>query len=179
MSVVFPEAIRYSIISDYLETKSLEITYVYSGSADFSIGCFQMKPSFIEDIEETILKYPEKLSNYDTLVISGKFSESEIRQKRLSHLKILDYQIVYTNCLCDIMKILYPEIFNYDKPFQIKFISTAFNHGFLSGLEEISDYSSRPFFPLNGKNNTPKYVYSDISFFFYQNDLPMIVSKKK
>jgi len=27
--IVFPEAIRYSIIKDYLETKSLELTYVY------------------------------------------------------------------------------------------------------------------------------------------------------
>jgi len=179
MPVLFPEAIRYSMVSDYLETKSLELAYVYSGSTDFSIGFFQMKPSFVEDLEETIKKEPEKLAKYDSLLISDKINISEIRKVRINRLKQLKYQIVYANCMFDILKIIYPLVFKYDKTYQIKFISTAFNHGFLSGQKEILDYSSKAFFPFNGRNNTTRYVYNDISLYFYRNDLPLIVSKIK
>jgi len=178
MPILFPEAIRYSIISDYLETKSLELAYVYSGSADFSIGFFQMKPSFIEDLEKTIRSEPEKLEEYDSLLISDNYSVIEIRKTRIDRLKKIEFQIAYANCLYDITKIIYPEIFKFDKDFQIKFISTAFNHGFLSGQKEIMEYSNRAFFPLSGKNNTPRFIYNEISLFFYRNDLPHIVSKK-
>jgi hypothetical protein len=177
--VLFPEAIRYSIISDFLETKSLELAYVYSGSADFSIGFFQMKPSFIENLEKTIGKYPEKLAKYNSLLIPFNSSLSEIRKERIKRLEKLDYQIAYANCLYDILKIIYPQVFNYDKAFQIKFISTAFNHGFLTGQKEILEFAEKAFFPFSGKNNSGKYVYNEISLYFYENDLPGIVSKKK
>ncbi len=44
-SIVFPELVRYSIISDLVETSALEYIYLSggSGAADFSIGRFQMK----------------------------------------------------------------------------------------------------------------------------------------
>jgi hypothetical protein len=177
MPVLFPEAIRYSVVRNYLEIKSLELAYVYSGSADYSIGFFQMKPSFIENLEEMIRKQPEKLFKYDSLLINESLSVTEIRKERINRLKNLDYQIVYTNCMYDILKIIYPDIFLCDKPTQIKFISTAYNHGFLTGEKEILDYSNKAFFPMNGKNNTSRFVYNEISLYFYENDLPAIVRK--
>ena len=177
--VLFPEAIRYSIVSDYIETKSLELAYIYSATADFSIGYFQMKPSFIEDLELSIKKYPEKLFKYNSLLISENKTQPEIRKERIERLKSLEYQVVYANCLYDILKIIHPHVFFSDKPFQIKFISTAFNHGFLSGQTEILDYASKAFFPLGGKNCSEKFVYNDISLYFYHYDLPGIVRKKK
>jgi len=179
MPVLFPEAIRYSIVSDYLETKSLELAYVYSGSTDFSIGYFQMKPSFVENLEKSILSYPQALSKYDSLLIPEDWQLTEIRKERLNRLKKLEYQVAYVNCMYDILKILHPSIFKHSKEFQIQFVSTAFNHGFLSGQDEILEYSEKAFFPLNGKNNTPRYKYSEISLYFYKNDLPLILSKKK
>ncbi len=179
MPVLFPEAIRYSIVSDYLETKSLELVYVYSGSTDFSIGYFQMKPSFAENLEQSISSYPQALSKYDSLLIPDDWPPTEIRKERLERLKKLEYQVAYVNCMYDILKILHPSIFKLSKEFQIRFASTAFNHGFLSGKDEIIEYSDKAFFPMNGKNNTPRYKYSEISLYFYQNDLPLILSKKK
>lgn len=177
MPVLFPEAIRYSIVSNYLETKSLELAYVYSGSADYSIGFFQMKPSFIENLEEMIKNQPEKLFKYDSLLINENLTITEIRRERINRLKNLEYQIAYANCMYDILKIIYPHIFLYDKPSQIKFISTAYNHGFLTGEKEILEYSTRAFFPMNGKNNTSRFVYNEISLYFYENDLPPIIRK--
>lgn len=177
--VLFPEAIRYSIISNFLETKSLELAYVYSGSADFSIGYFQMKPSFIENLEKTIIRHPGILSKYDSLIFSDNFSLQDIRRKRIERLKSLEYQIVYANCMFEVLKIMYPEVFTYDKAYQIKFISTAFNHGFLAGRKEILEYTTKAFFPFNGKNKTEKYVYNEISLYFYHHDLPRIISKNQ
>ncbi len=177
MSVLFPEAIRFSIVSNYLETKSLELAYVYAGSTDFSIGYFQMKPSFVENIENTIIKYQPELNKYDTLLIPSYTTLPEIRKERINRLKNLDYQVLYANCLFDVIRLLYPEIFNADKATQIKFISTAFNHGFLTGKDEITEYLDKAFFPMAGKNNTERYVYNEISLYFYINDLPKIVSK--
>jgi hypothetical protein len=179
MPVLFPEAIRYSIVADYLETKSLELSYVYAGSPDFSIGYFQMKPSFVEDLEKEISKYPDKLIKYDSLLIPANKTIPEIRRERIDRLKKLEYQVIYANCMYDVLKIIYPSVFKKDKSFQIKFISTAYNHGFLSGQKEILDYSTKAFFPLNGKNNTRRYIYNEISLYFFQNDLPGIVSKIK
>jgi hypothetical protein len=50
LSVIFPELIRYSSISDFIEVKALEVLYVQYGKdySDFSIGLFQMKPEFAE-----------------------------------------------------------------------------------------------------------------------------------
>ena len=48
-AVIFPELVRYSSFRDLLETGVLEALYIEKGSdvANFSIGKFQMKPSFI------------------------------------------------------------------------------------------------------------------------------------
>ena len=50
--ILFPERIRYSIVRDFFETAFLEAIYTSQGSdyIDFSIGDFQMKPSFIEKL---------------------------------------------------------------------------------------------------------------------------------
>ena len=179
MSVLFPEAIRYSIIRDYLETKSLELAYVYAGTADFSIGYFQMKPSFAESIEQMVREKGKMLDKYDSLLIPEEKSMLEIRKTRIERLRKLEYQVVYANCLYDIIRLEYPEIFYSDKAHQIRFISTAYNHGFLCGQEEILDYASKAFFPMNGKNKTDKFVYHEISLYFFYNDFPGIVSRNQ
>lgn len=178
MSVLFPEAIRYSIVKDFFEIRSLEIAYVYSGTTDFSIGYFQMKPSFAEELENQIKEYPSILKKYNVLLLSENQSIIEARKIRVARLKDIDYQILYANCFYDVLRIIYPSAFNLDRISQIRFISTAYNHGFLAGFDEIQEYSSKAFFPLNGKNNTQKYVYNEVSVYFYENDLPQIISKK-
>ena len=57
-SVIFPEVLRYSIFKNYFETKGLELIYTKYGKkyADFSVGYFQMKPSFVESLEKHVPK---------------------------------------------------------------------------------------------------------------------------
>ena len=67
VSFLFPERIRYSLISDLIETEVTENIYVNFGSSyvDFSIGYFQMKPSFIEKMEKYVKNNQELQKNYD------------------------------------------------------------------------------------------------------------------
>ena len=53
-AIVFPELIRYSMWQDEIERAAVNGLYVTKGrdGADFSIGRFQMKPSFAEDVEQ-------------------------------------------------------------------------------------------------------------------------------
>ena len=61
LAIVFPELLKYTLYQDLLETTALELIYTSYGKsyADFSIGYFQMKPSFIEDLEAETLKYSD------------------------------------------------------------------------------------------------------------------------
>ena len=54
-AVVFPELIRYSFWKDEIEKVAVNGLYVKKGrdGADFSVGRFQMKPSFAEKVERT------------------------------------------------------------------------------------------------------------------------------
>jgi hypothetical protein len=46
LAVVFPEVLRYTRFRDRLETSLLQGFFVAGGFGDFSVGPFQMKPSF-------------------------------------------------------------------------------------------------------------------------------------
>jgi len=52
IAIVFPELVRYSALRDKMEITLLKTLYVNLGEdyANFSIGQFQMKPSFAEMI---------------------------------------------------------------------------------------------------------------------------------
>ena len=52
ISIIFPEIVRYSALRDKVEITLLKTLYVNLGEdyADFSVGQFQMKPSFAEAI---------------------------------------------------------------------------------------------------------------------------------
>ena len=55
-AIVFPELIRYNKVFDAIEINSLKYLYVSEGKdyADFSVGYFQMKPSFAEMVEQDL-----------------------------------------------------------------------------------------------------------------------------
>ena len=59
LAIVFPELIRYSKLQDVIESNDLKVLYVQFGDtySNFSIGRFQMKPSFCEQLEKDYNKY--------------------------------------------------------------------------------------------------------------------------
>lgn len=77
---------RYNALKDDIESESLKVLYVQFGKtyADFSIGVFQMKPSFAEGVETLAAQLlPDTIYTELQLAYSENDGEA-IREQRLS-----------------------------------------------------------------------------------------------
>ena len=180
-SVIFPELIRYSLFQDRMETGSVKSVYVSRGSAgcDFSIGRFQMKPSFVEKLEKRWMRsdLPRK---YD-LYFDTKDSQMA-RRVRISRMEKEEWQCIY---LAVFLKMLYLDYGSVNKDGvhtqdgldslsrkeQVRLAATAYNCGCrwvnpgYGPLKELRDKSREKHFhiafvPTRG---TRRYVYADIA----------------
>lgn len=170
LSIIFPELIRYSSISDYIEVKALEVLYVQYGHdyADFSIGLFQMKPTFAEQIEVDILKYrldqkcPElsalRPSNIDSL---------EMRRYRIIRLKDEYHQLLYLEAFIRIMDQLYHEQASLPVEEKLAFYAAAYNTGYRKGYLVIRGEEDKDRFYTGMAEPDIKYNYSAIALDYY------------
>ena len=171
-SVVFPEVIRYSIFSNYFETKGLELIYVKYGKkyADFSIGYFQMKPSFVEKLEEYVKNSDVYNKKFRHITLYNSAKEKKIRAERLERLKSFDWQLDYLNCFYVITSNLHSQERWTNKTEKIKFYATAYNHGFYKNTNEIKEWINVALFPYGTQSKARQYIYSDISCYFFNNN---------
>ena len=177
-SVVFPERIRYSIVKDFFETAYLEVFYVENGSkqVDFSIGDFQIKPSFAEKVE-FFVKYNQKLKlKYKILSYYNDTNIKSIRKKRVSRLKKTYYQIIYISAFYDIVKTKF-SVNNMSKKEQIKFFATAYNYGFDKTQTNLTKRINTKSFPYGSTYPGKQYSYSNISYYFYFNEFCSIFNQ--
>ena len=88
--VVFPELLRFNILQNRMETSMLRLFYVNVGEsyANFSVGVFQMKPSFVESMEYAVLANSELKAYRFIADYSGSKKQKEIRKTRLKGLRI-------------------------------------------------------------------------------------------
>lgn len=169
-AIVFPELIRYSIYRDFFETKMLEFFYIKDGAkaANFSIGMFQMKPSFVEQLEKQVKK-DTLLKKYLSITSYKSRSLQEIRTERLERMKTPKWQITYANCFYNIVNIKFQlETFKTIED-KIAFYATAYNHGFNCSKEEIHKWMKIKSFPNGVNYSEPSYSYANISVYFYRN----------
>ena len=168
-SIVFPELIRFSIIMNYLETSSLELVYINTGLVDFSIGRFQIKPSFAEKVETYVLS--DSIAYPDCYQIFSYPSDDAIaiRRERVDRLKSLDYQIYYLSAFYKIMLSKYPRLKSWKTEYKVRFLSTAYNHDFEAPKSTIDEFIDKNFYPWGIKRQSVKYNYSDISWFYFQD----------
>jgi hypothetical protein len=166
VSAVFPEMVRYSEVQNMLETASLELLYVNYGNryADFSIGRFQMKPSFIEKIEVYIADY-QLISYFDLLKYTHK-DEKKTRQERLRRLQDLNWQLRYLQAFYTIVQRKFQKKFA-TLGEQIRFFATVYNRGFDQPLAEIDKWLNIRAFPYGLKYRGTQYIYSEIALDFY------------
>lgn len=163
-TIVFPELMRYSTVKDVLETSTLELVYVESGSsaADFSIGRFQMKPSFAEAIEKEIFSD----QSYHQLLYSNKNTKEQTRKERIARLQNFDWQLIYLNAFVSICKAK----FRYEKfgsvEDSLSFYSSAYNTGFTKTVEEIKSNAEKCYFPYGTKYKGKQYPYADVACYF-------------
>ncbi len=92
-SVVWPEYKQYGYLRDWLETSAVSGTYIPSGAGfDFSIGVFQMKPSFVERLECAWMQ--SSLAQASEIQFDTGDSPA-VRKARLDRMQCGDWQAVY------------------------------------------------------------------------------------
>ncbi len=168
-SIVFPELMRYSLIKDVLETSALELAYIDGGCevADFSIGRFQMKPSFVEDLERQIEANDSLKKIYPT-ILSFKSSEPKaIRTERLKRLSALNWQVIYLNCFVSIVKNKFPEQTFSSPSDKVMFYSSAYNGGYHKSSKHIVNNESAKYYPYGTKYKGDQYSYASVADYFY------------
>lgn len=150
LPIVFPECTRFSEFSDQMETTALEYFYVKFGSsgANFSIGHFQMKPGFIESLEEEI----SGLDLSDSQKKRFDFQSADLKEmriERVARMTVTEWQIHY---LCLFYKVMDQRM--EDKVWQssserVSFYAAAYNYGFLSSERDIEAWQLQSRFPTD------------------------------
>ena len=131
-AIVFPEIMRYSKLKDDVESESLKVLYVQLGNqyADFSIGKFQMKPSFAEQIEKlTDSLLPKSISKEFNLSYSV-IAADLIRQERIYRLLDVEWQQIYLTAfvlVCD--RLFEGVVFEKDLD-KLQWYAVVYNGGF-------------------------------------------------
>lgn len=165
-SIVAPEIIRYVQIKDFFEVKSLEIGYVNNkvkNLSNFSIGYFQMKPQFIEQLEDYLLN--NKLVLPLNIILPNEYSNLKKRQTRLNRLQSFEWQLIYAHVFFSIMENKFCNI-QYEE--KIKFYATAYNFDFKESFEKINAMSKKRLFPWGSKlSKFGNDNYSDLSVEFF------------
>jgi len=167
VAIVFPELIRYSALQDKIEISLLKTLYINLGEeyADFSVGPFQMKPSFGEEIHKKVLSVKErKIRNLFKTGTSFK----DVKEYRKSIVTDLEDPRSEFNYLIAFIKICeHSYMINWkDENEKVKFFSSAYNCGSDKGQDYIYAMTEKKFFST-GLVKTKTYSYSDISVYWY------------
>jgi hypothetical protein len=168
MAVIFPELIRYSALRDKMETALLKTLYVNRGDdyANFSIGVFQMKPSFAELIRsefngsyrgKNVLR---KVEEYDDI--------KDFRKSVVKDLEDPEIEAIYLIAFIKICESKY-RVSRMEESYRIRFLATAYNFGFEKARKDVDAMIDRKFFSTRiMKSET--YSYADISLFWYERN---------
>lgn len=168
IAVIFPEVVRYSAIRDKIEITLLKALYINLGEdyADFSIGQFQMKPSFAEALHKKayILKgrirnqFRQKPADYDP---------REFRSAIVKDLEDQESQFIYLIAFIKICEAVY-DLKGMDEDQKIRFLATAYNYSFLKSFEDVEKMTDKKFFYTKLVRGD-SYSYADISAYWYRN----------
>jgi len=166
LPIAFPECVRYSSIKDEFEVLSLEYVYTQLGKdgADFSVGHFQMKPSFLEQIENGITQLEGKQILKDRFAYSIRDVKKQ-RAERIARLTNDKWQIHYLCAFFTLMEVKYQEEEWTETVDKINFYAAAYNYGFNSKKEEIKNWQTVQAFPYG--DGGEKEAYSTIASSYY------------
>lgn len=170
LSMGFPELLRFKALQNQMETAFLEVLYVNKGPAyaNFSVGRFQMKPSFAESLEKQAKTYtkgtPPLVYLYE---VSGI---KKIRKKRVHRLNQLSWQLKYLYTLYKVLNRRYAHKKFASNAQKLRFFAAAYNYGFLNKAQKIHNWSQIKAFP-HGRNHIGKqHNFSLIALDFYLHE---------
>jgi len=170
-AIVFPELIRWSALSDVIETSNLRALYVQFGKkySDFSVGRFQMKPSFVETLEgdfNRLIDPGEKdrigIPKYDST------DTVENRRARVSRLTELDGQVDYLTAFILVMDKVYAGEIWPGAEDRLRFYATAYNAGYRRGAAALRREANLLRFHTGIIFSKPAYSYAGIACDFFK-----------
>jgi len=170
LAVVFPEIIRFKALEDKIQVRALKVLYVQYGQkyADFSVGHFQMKPSFAEQVERDynrLFSSEEKRAAAIAPFETG--DSSRLRKERVLRLDDLHWQAQYLRLLMMVMGKLYRKITFANDLDKLRFYATAYNSGYAGGEKTIRKMIGLRRFHIQWLFANTHYDYADVSVFYY------------
>ena len=173
-SVIFPELIRYSTLKKTFENYFLLKLYAHFGKeyGDFSVGLFQMKPTFIEKLEKDLESYSELHRLSFIWQYPEGINQSEIRKIRSERMIDLKWQIDYIISFILLLDHFYEKskVFSKKQTKEEKIIiySTSYNSGCWYDFDKVIQLSSLNYFPY-GKYSFRNHInYSQVSSYYYR-----------
>lgn len=161
MAIVAPEISQFSSVTDFMEMRSLFVTYRNFGRGDFSVGLFQMKPSFIESLEKEINSDTVLKKRYAEMLPSG--DAKGIRTTRLKRLGKLEWQLKYLEVFIEVVKQKTKKLKFKNNREKLRYWATLYNSGFNSSPERVAAMQKKTYFPHSSK----KFNYADVAEEFY------------
>lgn len=163
-SIVAPEVSQYDAVSDFMEVAALEIKYVRGGNCDYSIGYFQMKPSFVESLEKEVFKSRKLTAKYGELLKYSKGkNRRKVRQERLDRLSDTEWQIRFLAIFVDVVKERTAGWNLKNNNEKVRYWATLYNAGFYLSRSRVEQRQGVKQFP----RNTKKFNYSAVAVEFY------------
>lgn len=171
-AIIFPEVLRWSGLKNSVEQAALRMFYIRDGKegADFSIGLFQMKPSFAEKIEKAWMKSPLR-HKYQLYFVNTDDEYS--RRQRLERLNDEEWQCVYLALFIRLLLEREPSLAEKEPVELIRLMATAYNRDFEAGLDELERYSRARTFHLDlmPGEKTEYLSYSELSVGWYIHNI--------
>lgn len=163
--IVAPEVSQYNQINDFMELYALKVLYTQNGTgyADFSVGYFKMKPSFIERMERYVQSNESLKTKYERILFVDPSTKAS-RVERLERLESIEWQIQYLCVFCDIMNVKFSKKNYGSTDEKLAFYASAFNSGFHKTENEILAMRTRKLFPANTKD---PFNYAEVAQWFY------------
>jgi hypothetical protein len=171
ISVVFPELVRYSALRDKMEISLLKTLYVNLGEdyANFSIGIFQMKPSFAEMIRDESSAYLGRRSGITFKAASDYEDIKAYRKSIIRDLEDPESQVIYLISFIRICEKKF-NLTRMDEIRRLKFLASAYNSGIDKTGIQIAKMADKKFFSTK-LISSEKYCYADVSLFWYNQFL--------
>lgn len=168
-AIVFPELLRYSKLRDIIETEALKTLYVQYGTqyANFSIGSFQMKPSFAEDLERASLQ-----NRFYYFLPSDTLASNKARLNRIKRLTNSEGQVHYLFVFVQLMNLKFEAHQFESLSEKVAIYATAYQAGCKLSIDELKQKQYDEFYhtDLLPNKKTKYYAYSEISLYYYKQE---------
>ncbi|MBR5703157.1 MAG: hypothetical protein IKX45_02780 [Bacteroidales bacterium] len=185
---------RYSRWKDAMETTANYGAYVTSGGGpDYSIGRFQMKPSFVEELEKAWMR--SGLARQYNLWFDTA-DNATARRIRITRLQKEEWQVIYAGVF---LRLLYASYGSYNKkgertqdgletlPLeeQVRLAATAYNRGCIwaapgyGSLDRLREHAGEKHFhyALIPSRHTRRYCYATLAWKHYKKNYSLLPNR--